>query len=94
MSQGFAERLKQREFSQAQLAQAVGAHQNHIGRYERGESQPSADALRRLAAVLGVSTDYLIEGTCDEAAKALGKSFLDAFLFKCKVEGLSATERR
>ena len=67
MSQGFADRLKQlrkqRDLSQAQLADAVGVHQNHTGRYERGESQPSADAL-------GVSTDYLIEGTSDEAAKA------------------------
>lgn len=121
MSQGFADRLKQlrkqRDLSQAQLAEAVGVHQNHIGRYERGESQPSADALRRLADALGVSTDYLIEGTSDEAAKArfedrdllrqfqeverlpdsdkaLVKSFLDAFLFKRKVEGLSAQERR
>jgi transcriptional regulator with XRE-family HTH domain len=121
VSQGFADRLKQlrkqRDLSQAQLADAVGVHQNHIGRYERGESQPSADALRRLADALGVSTDYLIEGTSDEAAKArfedrdllrqfqeverlpdsdkaLVKSFLDAFLFRRKVEGLSAPERR
>jgi transcriptional regulator with XRE-family HTH domain len=121
VSQGFADRLKQlrkqRDLSQAQLAEAVGVHQNHIGRYERGESKPSADAVRRLADALGVSTDYLIEGTSDEAAKArfedrdllrqfqeverlpdsdkaLVKSFLDAFLFRRKVEGLSAPERR
>lgn len=121
MSQGFADRLKalrkQRDLSQVELAQLVGVHHNHIGRYERGESNPSADALRRLADSLGVSTDYLIEGASDEAAKArfedrellrqfqqvetlpdedkaLVKSFLDALLFKRKVEGLSAPERR
>lgn len=120
-SQEFADRLKtlrkQRDLSQAQLAQLVGVHQNHIGRYERGESKPSADALHRLADALGVSTDYLFEGSSDEAAKArfedrdllrqfqeverlpdedkaLVKSFLDAFLFRRKVEGLSAPERR
>ena len=74
MNQGFADRLKmlrkQRDLSQAELAERVSVHQNHIGRYERGESQPSADALRRLAEALSVTTDFLIEGTRDEAAKA------------------------
>ena len=39
-------------------------------RYERGASKPSAEALRRLADALGVSTDYLMQGTAEEAAKA------------------------
>lgn len=117
MSRGFPERLKQlrkqRDYSQAQLAERVGVHQNHIGRYERGESQPSADALKRLADALNVSTDFLIEGASAEAAKArfedrelmrqfqeveklgeedkhLVKSFLEALLFKRKVEGMAA----
>jgi transcriptional regulator with XRE-family HTH domain len=117
MNNGFSERLKQlrkqRDLSQAQLAKAVGVHQNHIGRYERGESQPSADALRRLAEALTVTTDYLIEGMSDEGAnsrfedrellrqfqeverlpsadKLLVKSFLDALLFKRKVEEMAA----
>ena len=117
MSHGFPERLKQlrrqRDLSQVQLAKLVGVHYNHIGRYERGESRPTADALKRLADALGVSADYLIEGTSDEAAKAhfedrellrqfqeverltdedkhLVKIFLDAFLFKRKVEGMTA----
>lgn len=97
---------------QAELAALAGLHQNHIGRYERGESRPAADTLKRLAEALGVSSDYLLEGATDEAArarfedreflerfqevqhlpdedKALVKSFLDAFLFKRKVEGMS-----
>jgi len=61
---------KQKNMSQSDLARLVGVHYNHIGRYERGESRPSADTLHRLAAALGVSTDYLIEGTSEEAAKA------------------------
>ena len=45
-------------------------HYTHIGRYERGASKPSAEALHRLADALGVSSDYLMEGTTEEAAKA------------------------
>lgn len=75
MSQGFADRpkqlRKQRDLSQAQLAYLADFHVSQIGRYDRGESHSSADALQRVADALGVSTDYLIEGTSDEAAKAL-----------------------
>jgi len=83
MVEGFAERLrqlrKQKNLSQTEFAQLVGLHWNHIGRYERGTSRPSADALHKLAAVLGVSADYLIEGTTDDAAKA---SFQDRDLLR------------
>ena len=63
MSDGFPERLKklrqQKNLLQSDLAKRVGVHQNHIGRYERGSSRPSGDALKRLADALGVSIDYL-----------------------------------
>ena len=45
-------------------------HYTHVGRYERGTSRPSADAARRLADARGVSTDYLMQGATEEAAKA------------------------
>jgi transcriptional regulator with XRE-family HTH domain len=71
---GFPERLrqlrKQKDLSQTELGELVDLHYTHIGRYERGASKPSADAVRRLADALGVSTDYLMEGTTEEAAKA------------------------
>jgi transcriptional regulator with XRE-family HTH domain len=74
MSGGFPERLrtlrKQRNLSQTELAKLVGIHYNHVGRYERGESRPSADTLKRLADALDVSSDYLIEGHREEAARA------------------------
>ncbi|MBL0379333.1 MAG: helix-turn-helix domain-containing protein [Desulfofustis sp. PB-SRB1] len=41
-----------------------------MGRYERGISRPAADTLKRMADALGVSSDYLIEGTTADAAKA------------------------
>ena len=87
-------------------------HYTHISRYERGVSRPSADTLKQLADVLGVSGDYLLEGMADEAAKArfedrdllrqfqeveklptedkaLVKNFLEAFLFKRRVEEMA-----
>jgi transcriptional regulator with XRE-family HTH domain len=71
---GFAQRLrelrKQHGFSQAVLGERVGVHYTHIGRYERGRSRPAADTLKRLADVLGVSGDYLLEGAVEEAARA------------------------
>lgn len=73
-STGFAQRLRElrrrKDLSQVDLAEKVDVHSTHISRYERGLSRPSADTLKRLADVLGVSGDYLLEGATDEAAKA------------------------
>lgn len=69
----FPRRLKQlrteRKLSQSALAEIVGLHYTHIGRYEKGQSRPSTDALKKLADALGVTTDYLIEGETTEIAK-------------------------
>jgi transcriptional regulator with XRE-family HTH domain len=70
----FAERLRQlrtqKGLSQEDLGKIVGLHYNHIGRYERGESRPSADKLQTLAETLGVSNDYLMSGTKNNYARA------------------------
>ncbi len=75
MEDGFQIRLrelrKQNNLSQAELAKLVGVHSTHIGRYERGvSSKPSADTLKSMANALGVTSDYLIEGTTEDVAKA------------------------
>lgn len=74
MENGFAQRLrqlrKQKNLSQAELGEIVGLHYTHIGRYERGISRPSADTLKRIADALGVSGDYLMEGSLEDAARA------------------------
>ena len=84
----FADRLKQlrkqQGLSQSQLGDLVGVHYNHIGRYERGTSQPSADVLSKIADILDISSDYLLEGERDSAVvadfedKELLQHFLDA----------------
>ncbi len=45
-------------------------HYTHIGRVERGASRPSGDTLKRLADALEVTSDYLLEGAPDDAARA------------------------
>jgi transcriptional regulator with XRE-family HTH domain len=71
---GFALRLRelrrQKNLSQAELADRVGVHSTHVSRYERGVSRPAFDTLQRIAGILGVTTDYLLEGNADESAKA------------------------
>lgn len=60
----------QKRITQKELADTVGLHKNHIGRYERGQSEPSSDKLRKLAEALGVSSDYLLNGSTEDAARA------------------------
>ncbi len=83
MDDQFSKRLKklrqERGLSQVELAEKVALHANHYGRYERGSSRPTADALKRLADALGVSTDFLMHGAEDAAAKA---SFEDRELLR------------
>ena len=92
----FARRLRelrrQKDLSQSELAKRVAVHSTHISRYERGLSRPTADTLKRLADVLGVSGDYLLEGATDEAAKA---RFEDRDLLRQfqEVEGLPARDK-
>jgi len=51
---------KQKSWTQQQLAEQVGVRVLQIRRYESGASQPTLDAIRRLALALGVTTDELI----------------------------------
>ena len=71
---GLPERLKalrkQKDFSQQELAELAGVHYTHIGRYERGQAKPTTETLRRLAEVLGVSLDYLVDGATGDVARA------------------------
>ncbi|QCO32046.1 XRE family transcriptional regulator [Leptospira interrogans] len=69
----FPERLRQlrvtKKMSQEELGKLTDLNYNHIGRYERGDSRPSADKLKALAEALGVTTDYLLDGNSDNAAR-------------------------
>jgi transcriptional regulator with XRE-family HTH domain len=96
MLDGFAPRLRglrtQKNLSQTELGLLSELHYTHIGRFERGASRPSGDTLKRLADALGVTSDYLLDGATDEAAKAKleDRELLKQFQ---EVEQLSADDK-
>jgi len=70
---GFPDRLrecrKKMKLSQTELGKLIGLHYVNIGRYEKGLAKPPVEKLKRLSEVLGVTTDYLLEGKIDEVAQ-------------------------
>jgi len=64
---------KQRHWTQQALADALELNLTQIKRYETGASQPSLEALKRIALTLNVSLDELVFGDSergpDEALK-------------------------
>jgi transcriptional regulator with XRE-family HTH domain len=60
----FGQRLavlrRDRDLTQAVLAERAGIHPSQLHRYEAGTAQPTLDVLRRLAVALSVSTDSLV----------------------------------
>ncbi|NKC13278.1 MAG: helix-turn-helix domain-containing protein [Gammaproteobacteria bacterium] len=51
---------KQKGLTQHALADALGLHITQVKRYEAGTSQPSLEALKKLAKTFRVTTDSLI----------------------------------
>ena len=51
---------KERGLTQQALADLVGMHISQIRRYESSQSQPTLDAIRKLAVALNVSADMLL----------------------------------
>jgi len=72
--------------TQTELAERVGAGTNQIYRYEKGETDPSAEVLAALAKELGVSADWLLglvddpkAGVSDEELSPRERQLLRAF---------------
>jgi transcriptional regulator with XRE-family HTH domain len=61
---GFDNRLakirKERKLGFNDLAKMIGIHSTQLRRYEKGESQPTLDVLRKLAVALNVPGDMLL----------------------------------
>ncbi|WP_377779181.1 helix-turn-helix domain-containing protein [Paraburkholderia dipogonis] len=51
---------KQKGLTQQALAEAIGLHITQVKRYEAGTSQPSLEAIKKIARTLRVTTDSLI----------------------------------
>jgi transcriptional regulator with XRE-family HTH domain len=60
----FAQRMislrRERGLAQQEFADATDIHVQQIKRYEAGTSQPSAEALKKIAKCFGVTTDWLL----------------------------------
>ena len=61
---GFPERLKklrkEKKLDFAELSLKIGIHSTQLRRYEKGDSQPTLDVLRKMAVVLNVHGDELL----------------------------------
>jgi transcriptional regulator with XRE-family HTH domain len=57
-----AELRKKKGLTQQALADEVGMSLVQVHRYEKGQAQPTLEALRRLSIALGVTSDELIFG--------------------------------
>lgn len=51
---------RERGLTQQSFADATGIHVQQIKRYEANTSQPSAEALKKIAKCFGVTTDWLL----------------------------------
>lgn len=67
-----------RKLSQAQLARATAINPSQIKRYETGLTQPSLDALRKLALALNVSADALLFEEGERGPDEEFKNFFEA----------------
>jgi transcriptional regulator with XRE-family HTH domain len=67
-----------RKLSQAQIARATGINPSQIKRYETGLTQPSLEALRKLALALHVSADALLFEEGERGPDDEFKNFLEA----------------
>ena len=66
-----AEERKNKDLSQAQLAEILGVSQQTISKYENGSREPDNATLLKLSKMFDVSTDYLLENPlkCEEINK-------------------------
>ena len=69
MSLTFGERLRkireEKHITQTELSRISGVHNVNLSRYERGQQNPTADVLKRIAEALEISVGHLIEGAPD-----------------------------
>lgn len=52
-------------FTQSELAARLGLNQTAVGKYERGQLEPSIATLKALSALFECSIDYLLYNTDD-----------------------------
>ena len=61
VSRQFLELLKSRGFTQVSFAKAIGVRFQTVNRWIHGGRKPSIDSIQKIASVLDVSADTIIE---------------------------------
>ncbi len=51
---------QQRGWTHAELADKLGMHPNHVGRWEKNQMRPRSKTLEKLAALFGIGIDELM----------------------------------
>ena len=87
LGKNIAERRKQLEWTQEQMAERVGVDAETISRFERGVNLPSLLTLENLSAALRLSVGELMSKQRPEAAK-------EAAVFDVLIANLSPDERK
>jgi transcriptional regulator with XRE-family HTH domain len=59
-SKRLAKLRRERKLGFSELARMIDIHASQLRRYEKGESQPTLDVLKKLAVALNVSGDTLL----------------------------------
>ncbi|MGH9858161.1 MAG: helix-turn-helix domain-containing protein, partial [Acidobacteriota bacterium] len=92
LSQKIVQLRKEKDWTLVELSKAVGISPNNLNRYEKGHSRPSLDAIRKLADVFNVSTDYLL---FDEAPRENRLHVFDPIFIKFleNAEGLPEEDK-
>ena len=99
----FADRLKElckqkefrkrKGFRKANWRNWIEVHFRQVGRYERGETKPNAEAMTKLAKALNTTVDFLMNGTADDLVKDAGlqKELISRFK---EVQDLKTEEKK
>jgi transcriptional regulator with XRE-family HTH domain len=82
----------EKNISQAELAEKIGVHTNHLSRYERDLSNPSIEVVANIAKALDVSIDELVYGKANNTEAGLNDRDLIG-LFK-KVQLLNTKQKQ
>lgn len=71
------ERRLQKSWRQEELGNAVGLSAKYIGAIERGEKCPKLESFIRIADVLEISVDVLLEDVTDKGYRVRMSKYLD-----------------
>ncbi len=86
-------RLRQENnWSQEQLAERIGVKRLAVGKYESGQTKPSAETLQKISEVFGVSIDYLLSDGPDKLKTEISDKTLLEYM--SEIEQMSEEEQR